>query len=334
MDTSSSANFDVMTKDDPKPNYGGSEMFKRTKTVLAFAIVVVVMATPVLAVSSYSAWSPAVSLEAVPGASSELNSPFLDGCPILSRDGLQLYMASNRPGGVGAGNLDIWVASRDDADRPFGAPINMGAPINSEYNDFCPSPLRDGQGFMFVSNRPGGCGGADIYLTRYNPVSGWEAPVNLGCDVNSAADEAGPVMSFADSGPPTLYFSSARPDELGGTDVYMSEMSGAWSFGQAVLVPGINSDYDDMQPSIRRDGRELVFASNRPGSLGFDIWSTSRDSINDLWSPPVNLGPNVNSAGNETRPSLSWDAETLLFGSTRPGEGISDIYFSTRDKND
>ena len=57
-----------------------------------------------------------------------------------------------------------------------------------------------------------------------------------------------------------------------------------------------------------------------------------RGSIVAAWSTPVNLGPNVNSAANETRPSLSWDAKTLLFGTTRPGvEGVSDIYYSTRD---
>lgn len=299
-------------------------------TVVAAAILLAVMAAPGLAAPSYSSWSSAASLESIPGSSSEVNTAFLDGCPILSRNGLQLYMASNRPNGLG--NLDIWVAERSAADGPFDMPVNMGAPINSEHNDFCPSPLRDGQGFMFVSNRAGGCGGADIYITRYDPVNGWQEPVNLGCEVNSSGDEAGPVMSFAEPGPPTLYFSSTRPDTLGGSDLYMSEMTGAWSFGSAELVPGVNSDYDDMQPSIRRDGRELVFASNRPGSLGFDIWSASKDSIANSWSTPFNLGPNINSAANETRPSLSWDAKSLLFGTTRSGvEGVSDIYYSTRE---
>jgi len=308
-------------------------MFTQTqlnkKTVATLSILIILFATPVFAAPSFSNWGPAASLESIPESSSEVNTAFLDGCPILSRDGLQLYMASNRPGGVG--NLDIWVAERIGRDGAFGAPINIGAPINSGYNDFCPSPLRDGQGFMFVSNRPDGCGGADIYITRYDPVDGWQEPVNLGCDVNSSADEAGPVLSFAESGSPTLYFSSTRSDGPGGGDLYMSEMIGDWSFGSAELVPGVNSDYEDMQPSVRRDGRELVFASNRPGSMGFDIWSVSRDSIADAWSAPVNLGPNVNSAANETRPSLSWDGTTLLFGSTRPGEGVSDIYYSTRD---
>ena len=313
-------------------------MFAKTrlnkKISAVLAMLVVLVATPTLAAPSFSSWGPAASLESIPGSSLDLNTAFLDGCPILSRDGLRLYLASNRLGGVG--NLDIWVASRDHPGGPFTAPVNMGEPINSPSNDFCPSPLRDGERFMFVSNRPGPdtCGGSDIYLTRYNPVDGWQEPINLGCEVNSPADEAGPVLSFAEPGSPTLYFSSSRPGGPGGSNLYMSRMTGGWSFGPAELVPGVNSDSDDMQPSVRQNGRELVFASNRPGGIGqanFDIWSASRASISADWSTPVNLGPNVNSTANETRPSLSWDARTLLFGTTRPGvEGSSDIYYSTR----
>jgi len=118
----------------------------------------------------------------------------------------------------------------------------------------------------------------------------------------------------------------------GGINLYMSRMEGDWSFGMAELVPGVNSDADDMQPYLRRDGRELVFASNRSGGLGnFDIWSASRDSITTPWSNPVKLGLNVNSVASESRPSLSWDGTMLLFGTTRSGvEGASDIFYSTR----
>jgi Tol biopolymer transport system component len=185
---------------------------------------------------------------------------------------------------------------------------------------------------MFVSDRPGGCGGSDIYETRSHPVFGWEDPVNLGCEVNSPLDEAGPVLVFAEQGAPTLYFTSARS---GAGDLYMSQMVGDRSFGPAVLVPGVNSsDYAEGQPYVSRDGRELFFPSNRPGGLGgSDIWSATRDSIADPWSTPFNLGPNVNTAANEVRPSLSWDGQTLLFGSTRAGvEGSSDIFYATRDR--
>jgi Tol biopolymer transport system component len=149
--------------------------------------------------------------------------------------------------------------------------------------------------------------------------------------VNSAGDEAGPVLSFAEAGPPTLYFSSTKVNGPGGADIYMSRRLEDGSFIPAVLVPGVNSDSEDIQPSVRRDGLEMVFASNRPGSLGMDIWSASRASVTEDWDAPANLGPNVNSDANETRPSLSWDAKVLLFGSTRSGEGVSDIYYSIRD---
>jgi Tol biopolymer transport system component len=111
-------------------------------------------------------------------------------------------------------------------------------------------------------------------------------------------------------------------------------MTGSWSFGPAELVPVVNSDANDMQPYISRDGREIVFASDRSGGEGsFDIWSASREAITDPWSVPVNLGPNVNSAASETRPSLSWDGTMLLFGTTRPGvDGVSDIFYATRQR--
>jgi ribosomal protein L24E len=278
----------------------------------------------------FSPWEPAANLESISGTSSELNTEFLEGCPMLSRDGLHLYIASNRP--AGAGNLDIWVAGRDNADAPFGAPVNMGAPINSASRDFCPSPLRDGHGFMFVSDRPGGCGGSDIYVTRNHPVFGWADPVNLGCEVNSPVDEQGPVLVYAGPGAPTLYFSSAR---TGVSDLYMSPMVGDWQFGPPVIVPGVNSsDAAEGQPYVSRDGRELFFFSTRLGGLGgSDIWSANRNSIADPWSAPFNLGANVNTAAAESRPSLSWDGKTLLFGSTRPGvEGASDIFYATRGR--
>jgi hypothetical protein len=95
----------------------------------------------------------------------------------------------------------------------------------------------------------------------------------------------------------------------------------------------VNSDYNDARPSIRRDGRELVFDSDRPGGEGgFDLWSASRNKIADSWSDPVNLGSIINSSADEIRASLSWKAKMLVFGSNRPnGEGGSDIYFSIRD---
>ena len=74
---------------------------------------------------------------------------------------------------------------------------------------------------------------------------------------------------------------------------------------------------------MRKDGLEVVFSSNHayPGALGGqDVYVSTRASVDDPWSAPVNLGTAVNTAAGETRPSLSWDAQTLLFGRA-PGPG-------------
>ena len=69
----------------------------------------------------------------------EVNSAVADGCPIESQDGLSLYIASMRSGG-GTGN-DIWAADRSTINGVFGAPEKLDAPVNSDANDFCPTPI-------------------------------------------------------------------------------------------------------------------------------------------------------------------------------------------------
>lgn len=309
---------------------------------LAF-LAAIVLLTPVAAWAmpdAYSEWSPAVRVESLPGTDPSFNGPALDGCPFVSRSGKAFYMASTRPGGLGG--IDIWVSTRASRDDPWGAPVNVGEPVNSPANDFCPTITRNGHLFYFVSNRAGGCGGDDIYTTRLGP-DGWDAPRNLGCDVNSTANEASPFRLPDRGRGPVLYFSSNRAGGFsaeapgapsGDADLYLSVSHGG-VFRPAELVPGANSAAEDGHPNLRRDGLELFFFSTRPGTLGMaDIYSATRARTADSWSAPANLGPNVNAAdGAETRPSLSWDGTILYFGSTRPGgEGMADHYVTTRER--
>jgi Tol biopolymer transport system component len=203
--------------------------------------------------------------------------------------------------------------------------------VNSSANDFCPTISRDGHLFYFVSNRAGGCGGDDIYATRLRP-DGWDPVANLGCDAaggpNSAGNEASPFPIPERDAGPTLYFSSTR---AGTMDIYRSASHGG-VFGAAEAVAELNTSAADGQPNLRRDGLEIFFFSNRAGAQGNDIYSATRESPSAPWSTPINLGPNVNSAASETRPSLSWDGTSLYFGSNRAGgEGDSDHYVTTRE---
>jgi hypothetical protein len=308
-------------------------MTAAVRVLTALALVAAFAASPAQAME-FSPWAPAVDAESVLGTSGELNTAVQDGCPIQSPDRLSLYMASTRPRFAGdpRTDIDIWVAHRESKDAPWGAPVNLGEPVNSTADDFCPTPIRGG-GLFFVSRRvlPGvTCGMGDIYLTRLNPGQGWEQPQHLGCEAdggpNTALDEQGP--SYVKTGGPTLYFSS-------GPDIYRSERHGDGSFGPPEPVTTLNSAAIDVQPNVRHDGRELVFASNRDAAGAFggqDLWVATRKDVNGAWSAPVNLGAAVNTAANETRPSLSWDATTLYFGRA-PGLPVTaDIYVTTREK--
>lgn len=274
----------------------------------------------------YGDWGAAAPVEAV-------NSESTEGCPIESPDGDSLFIMSTRGPG---GDQDIWVASRSSASGQFGTPQMLPEPINSDANDFCPTPLR-GKSLLFVSNRGGtdaygtaACGGGDIYLSRLSPSTDtWAAPRNLGCLANGGPNgpgtEFGPSLVETKAGT-HLYFSSGGAPGTDTQDLYVSRRHSDGSFGPREPVAELNiADKDDMMPNVRKDGLEMVFASTRLGGHGgFDIWSSTRGSVFDAWSPPVNLGSAVNEFGSETRPSLSWDGKRLYFG--RGGE----IYVSTR----
>lgn len=309
------------------------------RRALVLALVVGAVSGSALAASAgpyFTAWGPAQKIDEIAGNHPDLNTPFTDGCPIQSPDGLSLYMASNRPGGKGG--LDIWVATRASTSDPWGAPVSLPEPINSASDDFCPTPVR-GNGLLFVSRRVVEgvtCGLADIYFARRNPEHGWSDPRHLACapaGPNSALDEQGP--SYVQG---RLYFSRSSAVLPG--DLYVSPRNGRMSFGAATPITELNdAGANDIQPNVRKDGREIVFSSNRAGGLGGqDIWSATRASVDDPWSNLVNLGPNVNTDLGESRPSLSWDAQQLLFGRAGPagtgegGTGMSDIYVTTREK--
>ena len=137
-----------------------------------------------------SEWSEPVNLGPV------VNSSAADNNPTLSPDGLSLYFASDRPGGLG--NTDIWVARRASTDSPWETPIHLSAPVNTASADGGPVLWPDGHLLFIHSGRPGGFGGNDIWVTHRtntNDDTGWEAPVNLGPDVNTPDAEQGAATS-------------------------------------------------------------------------------------------------------------------------------------------
>jgi WD40-like Beta Propeller Repeat len=308
---------------------------RRARAGVAVAVIVV-GATAATAGAHLSAFGTSQKIDEVAGNHADLNTPQLDGCPIQSPDGLSLYLASNRPGG--RGGLDIWVSTRASTSAPWGAPANLGEPVNSAADEFCPTPVGK-QGLFFVSREalPGACGQGDIYYTHRTGAAGWAEPERLLCapaGPNSELDEQGP--SWVDPsgklrGQKQLYFSRSSANPAVAGEIYMSTRQNGARFGPALPVTALNdAAANDIQPNVRADGLEVVFSSNRTGSQGQDIWVATRARATDEWTPPVNIGAGVNTAAGESRPSLSRDGSQLLFGRAPGPEGGSDIYVASR----
>jgi len=281
-----------------------------------------------LAPDAPSSWSEPVNLGA------PINSPGAEQAPTLSADGLSLYFASDRLGGLGG--VDLWVSHRDNPESPWEMPINLGSPINSPDVESGPNLSIDGHLLFFQSSRLGGEGSNDLYVAYRADVHddfGWGDPVNVGADVNTSAGEFGPWYTENGADGPVLYF--ARGPNNTFTQLYSAPVDrDGRARGSAVPVTELNDPaFTQGRPTLAVDGREIIFYSNRQGGLGgADLWTATRRSANDAWSPPVNLGAPLNSLAGELLPALSRDGNTLLFTTNnRPGGlGGMDIWMSRR----
>lgn len=286
-------------------------------------------------------WSTPVNL------GSGVNSVFVDADPSVSKDGLTLFFTGGNQRG-GSGLRDIWYAKRASVDAPWGTPVNIGSVINSASHDGKATISADGHRLYFSSNRTGGLGQFDLYVSyrkHKDDDFGWEAPVNLGSMINSAGNEESAVTFFEDdAGMVTMYFASLRAGGMGGLDIYSSIVQPDGSFGAVQLVSALSTSSNENDPSVRKDGLELFLASNRNGTFGAnDLWVSRRASTTAAWSTPVNLGAGINTPtrdpelepANDNRPWLSHDGTTLYFNSAfRTGNltDFFDIWSTTRAK--
>ena len=223
------------------------------------------------------------------------------------------------------------------ADFTFGEPTNLGSTVNSSVVEGGPNISADGLVLFFHSDRPGGLGSRDLYVTtRVTTDDDWGTPANLGPTVNTSYQDDYPSIS-ADSS--TLFFSSNRPGGYGGRDIWVvtrASISDPWRT-PANLGPLVNTGQDDICANISADGLELYFGSyNRTGGYGhFDIWVATRVTADNDWGTPVNLGPTVNSSYRDLSPSMSTDGLVLFFFSDRPGGlGGRDLWLMSREKTE
>lgn len=268
---------------------------------------------------------------------SGVNTDAFDQSPSLSKDGLTLYFTSFERSG-GFGNYDIWVSQRACRHCQFGSAANLGSNTNTPFLDGSPNFSEDELTMFFVSNRPGGFGGIDIWVShRTNPADpfDWSTPVNIGPDVNTATQDLAPWFAKkAANGGHDLYFNRGRA-AFGEADIYVTPVTAdGQTLGPAVAVTELNASvpYSDANITLRKDGKEAFFWSDRPGTLGdSDIYTATRDALDCPWSVPVRLGTPPNSLGSDLTPTLSSDGLTLIFASDRAGGyGNLDLWMTTR----
>ena len=296
----------------------------------------------------FGLWSTPVNLGPV------VNSRYSEGWAAISKNGLSLYLTSDRPGGVNGKNptglIEIWVSQRASLDADWGPPVNLDAfnrtPVINVigYGIAVPSFSTDGHLLFFNSDRPGGFRGSDLYVSRRTNKHddfGWQVPVNLGVINSPQNDNAATYFEDEETGIISLYVTTNRPggpvgSAPGSLHIWVSTLGDDGSFGPPVLVTELSSPFQENTTDIRRDGLEFFLVSSRPNGLigKNDIWVSTRDRTRDPWSTPVNLGPTVNYPGYTTgRPSLSSDGTTLYLYSDRPGGfGGRDLYVATRRK--
>ena len=202
---------------------------------------------------------------------------YLEVEPLLSPDGKQLYIMSNRPGGKGG--TDIWVS--DLVDGNWTTPQNLDGPINSAYSDHCLYFAGEKWEIAYwTSTRPGGFGGNDIWTSE--KVDGvWQAAINLGPNVNSAVSEHHSLPSPDGN---SLYITTTRDDGFGGEDIFVTtrDEDGNWSRLKN-LGAQVNSDQHDRCPAFSPDFKTFFFDSERSGGYGNkDLWSLPYSSIEDI----------------------------------------------------
>lgn len=209
---------------------------------------------------------------------------------------------------------------------------NLGPIINSPNLEYAPTITADGRTLYYVSNRAGGVGGHDFWVTtKANRLdTNYTDPYNLGAPVNTALNEG--VASISADGQVIYFTACNRDDGLGDCDLYEAELEGT-EWKNVRNISEINSAYWDSQPSISSDGKTLYFISNRPGAMGgpddADVY-ISRLQSDGRWSEPVNMGAPINTKKREDSPFIFPGGKVLYFASAgHGGYGKLDFFVST-----
>ncbi len=260
--------------------------------------------------------------------------------PQFAEGGLALYYTLRQPGG----EADIYRSQFDGKQWLAGEPVEN---LNLPAGDYGPVISTDGSTLYLYSDRPGGYGGYDLFVSRRTPA-GWSEPENMGPLFNSPAHEYDPAISpdgkrlfFASNRTTTMENRLAIAADQGATvvpwratlraevalqqfDLYVSELDGAraeWT--AAVNFQAVNTlTANEGEPFVSPDGAFLYFTSDRTNPHGaarnYDIY---RVRLRQAGIAPVeNIGSGINTSANEHDPALSPEGFRIVFSSDRAGD--------------
>ncbi|MEI8074075.1 MAG: OmpA family protein [Bacteroidota bacterium] len=185
------------------------------------------------------------------------------GAITSSQDGDWILFAGQFSG-QGFGNFDIYKSVYTP--NGWSEPENLGANINTEFWESSPSLSPDNRVLYFSSNRPGGYGGKDLYVSYRNADGRWSPARNMGPDINTKGDELAPFIHPDNQ---TLYYTSDGLPGYGGSDIYLlrKNVAGQWGIPENIGYP-INTIENEGSLAVSADGLTAYYASDRFDSRG------------------------------------------------------------------
>jgi OmpA-OmpF porin, OOP family len=269
------------------------------------------------------------------GSFQSVNSSYDEQHPVISPDGKTMFFTiSNHPGNIGGKKDpgDIWF-SRLIGDQ-WSAPVHAGTLLNDRaYNAVAGISANGEQLFLHGHYDPSGSAARTQGISiSSNTGNGWSRPANITIPyfLNKSRILSGSISADGS----TFIFSAETYGTHGVDDIYVStNSSGKWSEPKN-LGTTINTQFQELSPSLSPDGKTLYFSSNgRRGSGSFDVFMAMRlDDTWTSWSAPINMGGNINSGGRELYfihyPALGY----AVFTSTINSDGYGDIKLYRQDE--
>jgi len=250
---------------------------------------------------------------------SGINTASSEAGPTLSADGLELYYSSDRPDG--AGDSDIWMATRSARGLAWSDPVNLGEPINTPGGQNNPSLSPDGHTLFYGSNHNGNY---DLWSAA-RTEDGWGEPA---CIDGLATDALENKPALSPDGQ-RLYFK--RSDETLVANIWVSAWNGT-DWGEAELVLGINDERAQTDPSVAPEGDVLFFVQGADTEALLDV--VYAVGSGDSWSHVrVLAGVNAEGATDEAI-DVGPDGREFYLASDRDNAGDRDLYTFTCEREE